>query len=181
MRCVNNLSCKKNSLRYPLLIMAQYKTHATFNCFIFPILLTLLIYFFHPKNHCIFTFSLSFFYGTFFMNPDLDIANKIKLFSLRGVLSIPFRSYSYVFRHRGISHSIFFGTLTRLIWLALFILAMIYIIYQKGVDQKDLIGFYQRYKTLLFYIFIGLFLADICHLFLDKRILIQFFLELVWE
>ncbi|MDE3048256.1 MAG: DUF2227 family putative metal-binding protein, partial [Verrucomicrobiota bacterium] len=65
------------------------------------------------------SFVAAFLYGTFFLHPDLDIAYKIKLFSLKGLLTLPFRPYSYLFRHRGISHMPVVGTLTRVLWLSL--------------------------------------------------------------
>jgi len=150
--------------------MSKYKDHSRFNCALLPLLIGAIVFSFNPPVKNIIYFSLAFLYGTFFMNPDLDLARKIKLLSLRGFLSIPFRSYSYVFKHRGISHSVLFGTITRVTWLFLFILGVLYIIYKKSVTQKDLMLFLNAYKEILSYVFFGLFTADLSHLFLDKRL-----------
>ena len=84
--------------------MAMYKQHAQFNLFIaLPILMGAMYYFLHPARDLMFTFAGTFAYSTLFMNPDMDLANQIRLMSIRGILSIPFRSYSKVFSHRGLS------------------------------------------------------------------------------
>ena len=49
------------------------------------------------------------------MNPDLGLVHKIKLFSLRGFITLPFRGYSKIFKHKGISHSFLLGSFTRII------------------------------------------------------------------
>jgi len=150
--------------------MSQYKTHSEFNCVLLPFLIGAIVFFFNPTFKTLIYFSFAFLYGTFFMSPDLDLARKIKLFSLRGFFSIPFRSYSYIFKHRGISHSVLFGTVTRIAWLFLFILGVLYVIYKKSVTQKDLALFLKTHQEILTYIFFGLFAADLGHLFLDKRL-----------
>ena len=132
--------------------MSQYKTHSAFNCALLPFLIGAMVFFFNPTFKNVVYFSAAFLYGTFLMNPDLDMAKKIKLFSLRGFFSIPFRSYSYVFKHRGISHSVLLGTLTRVIWLFLFVLGILYIVYKKSVHQKDLVLFFNMYREMLIYV-----------------------------
>ncbi|MBX7066097.1 MAG: metal-binding protein [Parachlamydiales bacterium] len=101
--------------------MPAYRTHVAVNLVLgLPIALAALKYSvpFTPQE--LFSFSAAFLYGTLFLHPDLDIAYKIKLFSLKGLLTLPFRPYSYLFRHRGISHMPIVGTLTRVLWLGFF-------------------------------------------------------------
>jgi uncharacterized metal-binding protein len=69
-------------------------------------------------------FAGAFIYGSFFLHPDVDLARNIRLFSLKGLLTLPFRPYSYLFAHRGISHMPLIGTLTRVVWLWLFLALM---------------------------------------------------------
>ncbi len=148
--------------------MAQYKTHTRFNLILaLPILLGLTFYTLHPTRPFLVTFGIAFTYATLFMNPDLDLAHQIKLFSLRGVLSLPFRLYSRVFRHRGLSHHPLLGSLTRILWLALWALLTFYLINRAFPNHKSLIQFYLSYKPYIFYGFSGIFLADLCHLLLD--------------
>lgn len=148
--------------------MPQYKTHTQFNLLL---ALPLLIWGAHsqlhlPKPHLI-TFGLAFAYGTLFMNPDLDLAHKIQLFSIRGILSLPFRAYSKVFRHRGLSHSLVFGTLTRVGWLLMIAWVITFAMYKVMLSYTDLLSVYYSYESYFFYGFIGIFLADICHVALD--------------
>ncbi|MFA6119082.1 MAG: DUF2227 family putative metal-binding protein [Parachlamydiales bacterium] len=151
--------------------MAQYKTHCRFNILIaFPLILLVIIYFFNPPFGLIGTFSISFIYSTLFMNPDLDLADKIHLFSLRGLLTIPFRGYSLIFRHRGISHIFVLGTLTRILWLGGLYFLVLYL-FNKRISNSY--NFLSICKSCYFlYGLSAIILADFCHLILDfkKRI-----------
>ena len=147
--------------------MANYQTHARFNLLLaLPLLAFFLHYFFEPGRQPVILFSGAFAYATLFMNPDLDLANQIKIFSLRGLLTLPFRFYSLVFRHRGLSHHFFLGTLTRLLWLSCFYILIAYLWDQRN-GYETLASFYSRYKSHLIFVFSGIFCADAGHLFLD--------------
>lgn len=100
------------------------------------------------------------------MNPDMDLSHQIKLFSLRGFFSLPFRFYSRIFRHRGISHKPILGSLTRIIWLFAF-LALIFYLIDLPFEAKGLVRFYHTYQKELLFGFVGISSADICHLILD--------------
>ncbi|NGX36820.1 MAG: hypothetical protein K1000chlam1_01673 [Candidatus Anoxychlamydiales bacterium] len=148
--------------------MAQYKTHSAFNIFLaLPLFLWGMVYFFNPTYNLIGIFTGCFIYGTLFMNPDLDLANKIKLVSIRGLLTLPFRSYSMIFRHRGISHSFFLGTLTRVAWLSGFFYAILFILDKPFLHKNELISIVK--SDYFLYGFFGIFLADFCHLILDFK------------
>lgn len=98
--------------------MPAYRTHVAVNLVLgLPLALAVLKYTVAFTPEQLFSFSAAFVYGTLFLHPDLDIAYKIKLFSLKGFLTLPFRPYSYLFRHRGISHMPVIGTLSRVLWL----------------------------------------------------------------
>lgn len=148
--------------------MAQYKTHTTFNIFIaFPLLIWFITYFFKPSFNSIFIFSTCFVYATLFMNPDLDLANKIKLFSIRGFLTLPFRGYSLIFKHRGISHSFLLGTITRILWLGAFFYLILYLLKRPFLNKKEILALL---KTDLFlYGLSAIIIADFCHLILDFK------------
>ncbi len=150
--------------------MANYKIHSTFNlCLALPLLVTGIYYIFHPARDFLLTFIAAFGYSTLFMNPDLDLANKIKLVSIRGFLTLPFRSYSLIFRHRGISHSLFFGSATRILWLTGIGALIFYLLYKTLPSEKALSTLYYSYKYYLFYAFAGICLADWSHLLLDLK------------
>ena len=144
--------------------MAQYKTHLRFNLFLaLPVLLGLLGSFFHPSSPQWIIFTSCFIYASLFMNPDLDLAYKFKLLSLRGLLGFPFWLYSFFFRHRGISHYPILGTLSRLLWLGGFLYLGYFIFF--SIESPTLLFF--DYREEFFYGIGAIFLADLCHLALD--------------
>jgi len=114
------------------------------------------------------TFAVAFVYTTLFMSPDMDIAHRIKWYSLRGLLSLPFRSYSQLFKHRGLSHSLLFGSLTRIVWLASFLFALLYICKLAYIPFDDLLLYCATYKKIALYTLAGIFLADASHILTDK-------------
>lgn len=146
--------------------MPNYTTHAKFNILLaLPVLTAALFFFLHPSRIELGIFVGLFVYGTLFMNPDLDLANKIKLFSLRGLLSLPFRSYSLIFRHRGLSHTPLLGTLTRVAWLGGFLLLALYLI-DKPLPSQNALLFLIKTPFFLYGI-AAIALADWCHILLD--------------
>jgi uncharacterized metal-binding protein len=150
--------------------LSLYKEHAKFNIFLaLPILLIGGIYFLHPPRPFLLTFASAFVYSTLFMNPDLDLARQIRLFSLRGFLTLPFRSYSSVFRHRGLSHHPLLGSLTRILWLLGWYVVIFYLVYKAVPTKASFLGFYEQYKPFIHYGFAGICLSDWCHLFLDLK------------
>ncbi|EKE20870.1 MAG: hypothetical protein ACD_7C00455G0004 [uncultured bacterium] len=148
--------------------MAQYKTHSIFNIFIaLPVFIWGIIYFFKPQINLLIIFSSCFTYATLFMNPDVDLANKIKLFSLKGILTLPFRGYSLIFKHRGLSHSILFGSLTRIVWLGSFFYLILFILNKPLFNKRELISLLK--SSYFIYGIAAVILADICHLILDYK------------
>ncbi len=149
--------------------MSNYKSHSVFNCLIaLPIFALFAYKFLHPETRHLFIFSGVFLYATLFMSPDVDLAKKIKLFSIRGFFTLPFRSYSKIFKHRGISHSLFFGTLTRILWLCLWGFALAFLL-DYAIEKKPIVEFVLSYKLEFLWGFSAIFLADLCHLVLDKK------------
>lgn len=149
--------------------MPSFKKHTSFNMlFAYPLLLFALYYFFHPSFEHLGSFTASFLYATLFMSPDMDYARKIKWHSLRGLLTFPFRSYSRFFRHRGLSHNIFFGSLTRIFWLLGFIAIISYIFDFLFFTKESFLTFCKNEKMLFLFAFLGIFFADLFHVFLDK-------------
>lgn len=149
--------------------MSNYRGHTAFNMAIGLPLIGLTQYFYAVASETLFAlFCASFVYGTLFMSPDLDLAKNIRLLSLRGFLTLPFRSYSRFFRHRGLSHSIFFGTLTRLLWLALWGVAIVFVSAKFRPNPKPYVAFFKANQIYFYFAIAGLFLADMMHLLLDR-------------
>lgn len=63
-------------------------------------------------------FALSYTVGSLFLSPDLDLARSDPVHRW-GPLRFLWLPYSAVFRHRGLSHSLILGPVTRLLYLAL--------------------------------------------------------------
>ncbi|MBS0621926.1 MAG: DUF2227 family putative metal-binding protein [Verrucomicrobia bacterium] len=149
--------------------MANYRAHSLINLFIaLPPLAAVALFAVGVPKELVVTGGLAFIYGTLFMSPDVDLAYQIKLFSLRGLLSLPFYTYSMIFRHRGLSHNLLFGTATRVIWLTLFAGAVFIVIYNVFPQQETLLTFLQDRQRFLIASYAGLFLADACHIGVDK-------------
>ena len=150
--------------------MSTYRTHTFFNLsFFLPLSFVTIFYFFAPNRFDLIVYSLSFAYATLFMTPDADLANKVKLFSLRGLMTLPFRPYSFLFSHRGISHWFIVGTITRILWLSLLFIAIYTLVYQRSLSLEPILEFYQVHKLSLLYCFAGLSISDLGHLILDKK------------
>lgn len=132
-----------------------------------PIILGICNYLLQTDLKLLFVFSGAFIYGTLFMNPDLDLASSFKICSLRGLLTLPFRFYSMLFKHRGISHSIFLGTFTRIGYLAIVVFLFTYFILKMPFLHLDALKYFQNNQTIFFYGFLGLFLADFFHILVD--------------
>ena len=142
--------------------MPNYRTHSFANLFlILPPISLALYHFLTPSEENILTFIGCFTYATLFMSPDVDLAHKNKLFSLKGLLTLPFRPYALFFSHRGISHLPVIGTLTRLLYL-FFLFFLIYILLYKEIP-----ALYITSNALFIWGFGGACLADIAHECLD--------------
>lgn len=134
--------------------MPCYRTHVKVNLLIgLPLALAALKYTANLTVEEVISFTGTFIYGTYFLSPDVDIAYKTKLFSLKGLLTLPFRPYSYIFRHRGISHIPVIGTLTRVAW----ILGFCYLFF--GTIW---------FSPILWFAIGGLATADLFHILLDR-------------
>lgn len=142
--------------------MPAYRTHVTMNLFLgLPLALAALKYTVLSSPSDMLSFSGAFIYGTYFLHPDMDLARNIRLFSIKGLLTLPFRPYSYLFRHRGLSHMPIIGTITRVLWL----LAILWLL------MSCLDWAYPNLATwnhpLLWFALGGLATADIFHVLLD--------------
>ncbi len=147
--------------------MANYGTHTTLNLTIgLPLSLGVILLGLHWPYPLVITFVAAFAYGTLFMSPDVDKAHQIPIFSIRGILSLPFRTYAMIFPH-ALSHSWFLGTTSRIAWLALHVLPVLYLVYEITPTDRVLIKFLQHNQWYFISAFAGLFLADTGHLIVE--------------
>ena len=124
--------------------------------------------FFSPRDKDYVVFSLAFAYGTLFMSPDLDLAHKIKLFSIRGFLTLPFRTYALVFKHRGVSHWPLVGTMSRVLWLFLYFVLIAFLFFKFESTMSSFGEYLQLYQIEILFALGALALADISHILVDK-------------
>lgn len=157
--------------------MSVGKVHETINNFFFFPIICLLAFALKIKMDLIFSFSFGWLFATFIFSPDMDLRPKKSLGPFRHI----FAPYSFLFRHRGLSHSLLFGTLTRLIYMALLMVLFqgVYLFFLGKLKGLHL----GSWKNALFYFnntflpseefylvsfaFFGMAAADFCHYFMD--------------
>lgn len=123
------------------------------------------------------SFGSGWLISTLILSPDLDFMPKKRSGFLRFVLF----PYSLIFKHRGIAHSFWWGTLTRIIYILMVIFLFILVFYRMGdlaYSPQDfgqaVVGYLKnyQYELLSYYVptwfFVGMFCADVAHLVLDK-------------
>jgi uncharacterized metal-binding protein len=157
--------------------MSVGKVHETINNFFFFPIICLLAFVLKIKMDLIFSFSFGWLFATFIFSPDMDLRPKKSLGPFRFI----FWPYSLLFRHRGLSHSLLFGTFTRLIYMAILMILFqgLYLAVLGKLQAlhlgswKDAL-FYFNYTFLPskeFYLvafaFFGMAAADLCHYFMD--------------
>lgn len=156
--------------------MALGRSHDKLNLFFGAILMGVLINF-NQNLEELSLFALGFVFSTFFFSPDLDIGPK-KRAKWLGLFLYP---YSFFFKHRGMSHSILLGTLTRVTYLILIFFFVYLIFFRMGDVTKHPLDIFYGFKNFLInynleqrvyrnltYLFGGMFVADIFHILVDK-------------
>lgn len=155
--------------------MAKGKTHDRFSLLIGSVCTGILLGF-ERSWHLVLAFSAGWLFATLIFSPDTDIMPKKRA----GVLRYVLYPYSLIFKHRGVSHMIFFGTLSRVLYGLLVFIILVYILNGLGhIDfstgdfvtiLKDFIRNFDYSKDqykLVIWPYIGMFLADLTHIFLD--------------
>ena len=175
--------------------MPQSKLHSKFNTLVLLPLLLAAAYFYLSRDLILLgLFAACFLYSTYFAHPDVDLANQHKLFSLNGIMLLPFKLfYAPFFKHRSrISHSILWGTPSRLLVIILFVVLISFLglmiekmyygslavsdLSRLGKDLlnifyfslKDLYQYCRTHKSEFLAVIAGFYAADFGHLFLDK-------------
>lgn len=147
--------------------MASGKTHDLVNLVAFPPI----VYYLQPTEFLAFT--SGYMVGTFFLTPDNDLiqSNPNRRWKLLRFIWIP---YTKVFSHRGMSHVPFYGTFTKLLYLAVVFLSiaiLVSFLLGSTLDIKVLklnLSFIELIKHPFFLSFlIGLLLSEIMHIFTD--------------
>ncbi len=122
------------------------------------------------------SFATGWLISTLIFSPDSDLIPKART----GPLRLFLYPYSIFFKHRGLSHSFLFGTITRFVYSFLMLGLLTYVLYEMGkikFSPGDYFSFlyywlrafnyeYLQYQMLT-WLFGGAFLADLCHIFTD--------------
>ena len=122
-------------------------------------------------------FAIGWLIATLVFSPDTDLTPKKRT----AILQFFLYPYSIMFKHRGISHNIFLGTLSRLIYGACLLCFLVLILAQMGYLELDhqkffysIWEFIRQYNydelsyKMISWFFLGMFTADFCHVAVDK-------------
>jgi uncharacterized metal-binding protein len=112
--------------------MPSGKTHLRIELFLLPIFATLFYLFVNTSWAAVALFAGAYLFSSLMLSPDLDLRynHTRRRWGLLGFIWIP---YTKIFKHRGVSHSLLFGTLTRLGYLGLLAVLIIW-----GLSYFDL-------------------------------------------
>lgn len=156
--------------------MALGKTHDKVNLFFGSIFAGLLIGI-EQSWPVVLSMVCGWLLATLVFSPDTDLMPKKRARFLRFFLY----PYSLLFRHRGISHSLFLGTLTRIVYGIATFGMLVFILNKMGYIKLSADNFFkglwiyfrnydysiESYKMVSWF-FGGMFIADFCHVMLDK-------------
>ncbi len=112
-------------------------------------------------------FTFGWLFATLIFGPDSDIIPKRRAQWLRFILM----PYSFLSRHRGLSHHFFWGTFLRNIYLLIiFYLLSFLVSFFSFISQKQILAsvlMYLEFK-MFFWFLIGQWFSDFIHLLTDK-------------
>ncbi len=123
-------------------------------------------YYLDPTVNHLIAFGAAYLASSLLLTPDLDLRHNDtrKRWGLLGFIWIP---YSKVFKHRGLSHNLFFGMLTRISYLSLLIGLGFAGAYYAGVNLPQ-VQQWQPNWPLIGAGVAGLYIPNILHALYDK-------------
>ncbi|RLC49191.1 MAG: hypothetical protein DRH57_00365 [Candidatus Cloacimonadota bacterium] len=156
--------------------MPNWRAHNKINFVMYFICLAIILIFFHrlekiispALNILLLIFTASYIFSNYFLSPDLDLKKNEckKNWGIFGFIWVP---YTSVFKHRGISHSIIFGPLTRIIYLLLIILLPLIVLKKIGILNIDIsINLDSFGWKVLITVIIGIYLPCLFHTLADR-------------
>lgn len=152
-------------------------THRRFNFLLSPVYLFIVGLFTYFDWEALGCFGIGYLLGTTILTPDVDLGPN----RFAGLSKLFLYPYSLIFKHRGVSHSIFLGTLTRVLyallisWIVLYIGSLLFTREQMGLAplayiKQFILDYNYRvwWHKWLTWLYIGLFMADLSHIFIDS-------------
>lgn len=142
--------------------MPCYNSHRLFNYSIF-IASAFFLYsenIIHLDTGYFLAIGLGFYIGTEFVTPDLDTNSAA--YKRWGNLKILMLPYKWTFKHRHSSHTILYGSMVRIFYISVIILALYYLIFRSLSSEFDLLPVH----GIIF--LMGIITANALHVILDK-------------
>lgn len=123
-----------------------------------------------PTTTELVVFAGSYLFSSLLLSPDLDL-HKNAARRRWGPLGFLWAPYSKMFKHRGLSHSLVLGPLTRLLYLGLVLAGVIAgLSYLWGLTlPEEAISFWEN-RRLLLALGVGLYLPNVLHVLLDRGV-----------
>ena len=157
--------------------MAMGSTHDKVSIFFLVIILATGVIGYQMSSPALYGACVGWFFATYLISPDLDLGPKKRASVLRPFLY----HYSMFFKHRGVSHHFFLGTISRIVYLLAMALLIIFCLHKMGYTSFSTTH-YLNFLTNLFHGYtysvpeyqfltwtvIGMFLSDLVHILLDK-------------
>lgn len=145
--------------------MPSGQTHLRLELLLLPLILLV----FHSLNLIdleeLTLMGIAYLLSSLFLSPDLDL-KKNNTRRRWGPLGWIWWPYAKIFKHRGISHSLIFGLLTRLFYLGV-IVGMVYVGYQ-FVGLSLPLDYLPNIDSRYWFLFVlGLYIPNILHVLLD--------------
>ena len=111
--------------------MAKGMTHDRFN-FLIGAIMTVSVYGWGLQWQAVIGFACGWLLSTYILSPDLDIMPKKRT----GILQFVLYPYSILFKHRGWSHSLLFGTFTRVFYGLVVFFVFVHVAFKMGHIEK---------------------------------------------
>ena len=146
--------------------MPSGKTHTAVELFLWPGLTAGYYALLQPSWEELALFSGAYLFSSLLLSPDLDLHKNLAR-RRWGPLGFIWTPYSKFFKHRGISHSLVLGPLTRLVYLGLVFGAVLLGLSYAGFALPQEFPVQVGQQTLLA-LGAGLYLPNVLHVLLDK-------------
>jgi uncharacterized metal-binding protein len=149
----------------------NFRGHVYWNLLIFTNLIWALKYWvsFDVSMVDVLIMSISFWGATFLLSPDLDIHSQV--YNNFGPIKKLFLPYQKMFKHRGISHMVVIGTMSRVAYVVLILVAGAYLVEQYTeviVPWGDILPGVIEYHREGLWALSGVVLADLGHIMADR-------------
>lgn len=148
--------------------MPSGKTHTAFELILGPGFLAGFYVLFEPSWGEVSLFAGTYLLSSLFLSPDLDL-HKNRARRRWGPLGFIWAPYSKIFKHRGVSHNLLLGPLTRLIYLGIVFGVVLVGLSYVGLALPQ--GFQITIEPrILAVLGAGLYLPNVLHVLLDKLV-----------